>query len=251
MFTPSEPLLLFDYFRVPAVEPETQRSVGGLASQASDVSMLGSVRPTSDDSRALFWVPASSEANGHVSGAFKADSIPIFGGLLPDAAAKEKLASIGGTWHRSRPIYDLQGTWIASIWASTDGIFLPFDPNEVIERFWSESYAEFVGSGLTKAIRSSARRSYYRLRSGIPAGARILVRRWFSRVQSRTSFPRWPIETALHDFYALLFDLLADVAGEPIPTIAPWPQGYEWALVLTHDVETVAGYDNIALLCDI
>ena len=66
------------------------------------------------------------------------------------------------------------------------------------------------------------------------------MRRLLARAQGRRPFPRWPIESSLHDFYAFLFDLLADIAGARIPVIAPWPDDYGWALVLTHDVETRA-----------
>ena len=38
---------------------------------------------------------------------------------------------------------------------------------------------------------------------------------------------------------------------KPIPSIAPWPSGYTWAVVLTHDVETSVGYRNLKLLQEI
>jgi hypothetical protein len=73
----------------------------------------------------------------------------------------------------------------------------------------------------------------------------------FAPVQARVRFPRWPIETALHDFQTRLFDQLTHVAGEPVPFLSPWPNGHTWALVLTHDVETAAGYQKIHLLRDV
>src|SRR6266576_2127662 len=54
--------------------------------------------------------------------------------------------------------------------------------------------------------------------------------------------------SGLHDFYAYMFDMFAEVAGSRVPTLAPWPRDYSWALVLTHDVETSTGYRNIHLL---
>jgi hypothetical protein len=45
--------------------------------------------------------------------------------------------------------------------------------------------------------------------------------------------------------------LLEEVAGEPTPWIAPWPEQYRWALVLTHDVEHKIGCDNVPLLRDV
>lgn len=93
-------------------------------------------------------------------------------------------------------------------------------------------------------------RTYYRVRPALPRAAQIGMRRVFSRVQARTRFPRWPAETGLHDLYDLLLGLVASIAGEPVPTIAPWPAGKSWALVLTHDVETSVGYEHIPLLRD-
>jgi hypothetical protein len=48
--------------------------------------------------------------------------------------------------------------------------------------------------------------------------------------------------------YGWLFDLLAGLAGEPVPVVDIWPDGCSWALVLTHDVETQQGVDDIELL---
>jgi hypothetical protein len=77
------------------------------------------------------------------------------------------------------------------------------------------------------------------------------LRRSFSHVQARATFPRWPIETALDDFYRLLFSLVRGIAGEPVPTIGLWPRGFRWALVLTHDVEGAVGLRNVLRLVEV
>jgi hypothetical protein len=79
----------------------------------------------------------------------------------------------------------------------------------------------------------------------------IGLRRAASRVQARAAFPRWPLETGLHDLYEFLFGLLGELGQEPIPWIAPWPNGYSWALVLTHDVETQRGYEKLDVLREV
>ena len=189
---------------------------------------------------------------GCVTGGFKLDGFAIFGRVMPDAEAKQVLSTVGGTWHRSAPIYDQAGRWVASIWAESGGsVFLSFDPTEVIERFWRETYPDLACSRLRRASRSTARRTYYRTRPFLPRGGQMLARRLFSRHQSKQSFPGWPVETALHDFYRAMFEILGELAGETIPMISLWPSGFSWAFLLTHDVETAAGYDNIELLCDI
>jgi hypothetical protein len=45
--------------------------------------------------------------------------------------------------------------------------------------------------------------------------------------------------------------ILGALAPEPVPFIAPWPNGHSWAFVLTHDVETEIGYRNLNLLGDV
>jgi hypothetical protein len=77
------------------------------------------------------------------------------------------------------------------------------------------------------------------------------MRRLLSHLQTRSAFPRWPVEPALNDFYALLFGLVGEMAPEPVPWLTPWPKGFDWALVLTHDVETVVGYRRLPQVCDL
>ena len=48
----------------------------------------------------------------------------------------------------------------------------------------------------------------------------------------------------------MLLELIDEVAGEPVPRLSPWPDGKSWACVLTHDVETAAGYGRIERVLD-
>jgi hypothetical protein len=91
-------------------------------------------------------------------------------------------------------------------------------------------------------------RTYYRVRPALPRAVQIAARRGFARVQARRSFPRWPVEQGLHALYDFLFAELTRLAGTEVPRIAAWPNGFRWALVLTHDVETAVGYENIGRL---
>jgi hypothetical protein len=77
------------------------------------------------------------------------------------------------------------------------------------------------------------------------------MRRSFSRVQAKTPFPQWPVETALHDFYRFFLSLVAEIAAEPVPTLASWPRDFRWALVLTHDVEGGLGLRNLPQLLEV
>jgi peptidoglycan/xylan/chitin deacetylase (PgdA/CDA1 family) len=117
-------------------------------------------------------------------------------------------------------------------------IRLPFDPDEALLNLRSEAYVR-------EGMRAAARRAYYRVRPLLPRAVQLAARRSFTRVQSRATFPAWPVETAADDLMRLVVGLAEEAAGAPLPTASTWPQGRSWALVLTHDVETAAGLTAI------
>ncbi len=89
-------------------------------------------------------------------------------------------------------------------------------------------------------------RAYYALKPRLPRRAQIALRRLYARRQRRVEFPRWPIEPLLVE--RRREELRAEVerrGGEPVPTIAPWPEGRRFAAILTHDVEGPAGVANV------
>ena len=250
MFAASESFLLFDYFRVPYEQADGAGGTGSADRHANEP--FAWVRPTGNGSAGLLWARRGASGRGSIAGEFKLDELTIFASVLPDEAAKSALSKSGGTWHRIAPIYDPEGEWIASLWAESGGdVFLPFDPNEVIQRFWNETYLDVAHPRWKRASHTTARRAYYRTRPFVPRVGQMLARRWFSRQQAKRQFPAWPVETALHDFYRAMSTIVSELAGEAVPMISLWPSGYSWAFLLTHDVETAAGYDNIDLLCDI
>jgi hypothetical protein len=138
---------------------------------------------------------------------------------------------------------------VAAIWRDPDGnVFLPFDPGEVMRLFWSEGYRVIGRSAFAAMGRAAVMRGYYLARPAMPRFVQLALRRRFTRVQAASDFPGWPAENSLHDFYGWLFAVIADLAGGPVPFLGLWPDGRSWALVLTHDVETAAGYRDMDLL---
>jgi hypothetical protein len=171
----------------------------------------------------------------------------FFAPALADASLLALLPA--GDWRPGEEVVDGAGTAVAHVWRNENGdVALPFDPDAALVNLWSEAYAAAPRS---RALKRTAMRTYYRLRPLMPRALQIALRRRFAVIQARASFPRWPIETAAHDLFDLILALLEEVAGEPVPWIAPWPGQYRWALVLTHDVEQQAGCDNVPLLRDL
>jgi peptidoglycan/xylan/chitin deacetylase (PgdA/CDA1 family) len=140
------------------------------------------------------------------------------------------------------PVTDIEGVEVGQILRSESGhVALPFDPDTCVLNLLHERYLGPHGQTLRPS-----RRLYYRLRPFIPRGAQIRLRRAFARRQTRTTFPCWPADRTLHDFDALVIELLEHALGAKVPAIRPWPKGFEWALVLTHDVERAPGYSYVS-----
>ena len=189
MFTVTEPLVLLDYFRVPIERAEPARGLASETQRAVGGSLLASVRPNVDLSKALYWVPVRGDVNGHVSGAFTTDGIPTFCRVLPDEAARTSLESLGGKWHRSRPVPGPRGG------SRPSGQSRPEAPVRSErghrERYLSERYAEFIGVGTGESNALVRALDLSRLRPGFPMTT-WCGHRWFNRLQSGHRFQAGP-----------------------------------------------------------
>ncbi len=222
MFVASRPSLFCDHLRVPyRLAPDDGRP--GLVVEGTH--------------RGLHWpAPAETEI-----GAYRVAGIPIFAAVADP-----------GTGAEIAEVTDLDGRQVAAVRRTRDGsVHLPFDPDAALLAYWAERYADVLVGAASSSVKRIAMRGYYTVRPAMPRAVQIWLRRRFARVQARTAFPRWPVETAVADFLALLLRQLATVAAEPVPFLDPWPSGRRWALVLTHDVETRVGHDNVHLLAGI
>lgn len=248
MFESSHPFAFFDYVRVPYTVEETAAA----EDLPTGIGVLRGADRAAAGGRVLLWSrsgPGRSPRSSRV-GRFRLDGFTMAGHLRrgdPVAALKFH----GSGWRPAEPILDGKGRRIASVWRDTKGsVFLPFDPGEVMHVLWSERYTSLgARAAATRLARTAAVRGYYAVRPLLPRGTQLRMRRAFARSQDPAeSFPAWPVEHSLHDMYDWLLATVAGVAGEPVPWIAPWPDGKEWAMVLSHDVETQAGVDDMELL---
>jgi glycosyltransferase involved in cell wall biosynthesis len=227
----SRRMTLLEHFRIPH-EVDSELRSGG----CEQLRMLSS-------GRALRW-PAelSGEAVGaDMLGADGKTTMAIFARVLPSVAAEAMLSDLGEEWRRVTRITDVDGRDIGSVWENAGGdVFVPFDPDEVILNYWSGRHTT-AGSRARGAVRRKAVRAYYLVRPLMPRAVQIRLRRASARVHARRGFGAGPTETSLHDYFDLMLAILASVAEAPVPTIAPWPGDYGWALVLTHEVDLACG----------
>ena len=233
LFNASRRVMTLEHYRIPYQISDS------LVSGEVEQVRLGSNGP------AVSWPKAGSGCGRPMAATMAGPNgsrVPIFARIASDPAAASLLARQGGSWVPTSDVLSMDGEHIASIWRADNGcFFLPFDPDEVRLNFLSERYQEILQRSAARAWRPLAMRAYYRSRDMMPREVQIWLRRHYARIQARTRFPHWPIETGLHDFLESLLAIFQSIAGEPMPTIAAWPNGSSWALILTHDVETSAG----------
>lgn len=248
MFATSCPVPFFDYFRVPyTVRPE------GVPAPAALCRIQVATGPVQPD-RSLWYLTtgvAGAEAAGR-PGRYRLNNFSFFGRVAPDPVIRALLPALGRGWQRVQPVTGPDRRSAGAVWRDGQGsVLLPFAPGEVMQNFWTESYRSIGHPAASTACRTRILRGYYLVRPAVPRSLQLYLRRAYSRIQARSAFPGWPIEDSLHDLYGWLFALLAELARGPVPFLAPWPFGRSWALVLTHDVETYAGYRDIGLLRDL
>jgi hypothetical protein len=226
----SHAFALFDYFRVPyRVEATDSQAVLGT---------LG------DDDVRVLW-PAEPDPSGARRGLWFLDGSRFFATVATDPQLREWECELGGRWEDVAEIRDGAQMRVSAVRRSTDGrLLLPFDPGDAMVSAWSESYARDTAVWRSRLKRVTMS-GYYAVRPALPRSLQLALRRSFSRVQRGTSFPQWPVEPGLHDLYERLFAWLAEALGRPLAGLAPWPDGKQWALVLTHDVEHVEGYRSM------
>ena len=234
-------VLLFDHLRVPYRKSPSRRSL------PDDERTPGELISVRGDDGTLSWLRAPSGGSvASVPGAYRLGSTPIFGRVVPDAASRRVRDALGGSRTALAAVSDDRGETVASVWRCGEGnTFLPFDPDELIANLWSERYRAAAHSSTRSRLEAVARPLYYRARVLLPVSVRLRMRRAYTGVQVRSSFPGWPVETALDDLCRLVLALVAEAAGQPVPMLSLWPRDRTWAFVLTHDVERSSGYAAI------
>lgn len=94
--------------------------------------------------------------------------------------------------------------------------------------------------------RALAMRAYYALKPLLPRRLQLALRRAYAPIQARRVFPAWPLEPVLVERRDdELRRRLAQTPDGRLPMVNFWPEGRRHAVILTHDIESVAGIENI------
>lgn len=101
-------------------------------------------------------------------------------------------------------------------------------------------------------ILGRAKQLYYSLRPFLPPAARPVIRRLFATRQRNGFRLRWPVEDR---YVRLQFDMLWAVLEEQrlarVNYVHFWPFDKQFALVLTHDVESARGREFVRRVADL
>jgi hypothetical protein len=148
------------------------------------------------------------------------------------------------------PLYD------AALDADPDGgaIRLPFDPDEIVTNFRFEHYRNNgIDSGTGSRDGIALRNLYYSwLRPLLPGSLRKYLQRVALSDWKKIAFPRWPVDATVERLLERLLVFSMRAQGiERLPFIWFWPDGATSCVIMTHDVDHVAGRDFCAQVMDL
>jgi len=95
-------------------------------------------------------------------------------------------------------------------------------------------------------------RAYYPIKNFVPRNLRHFANSLLIRNRRQHGFPQWPCENALVDFWRQWLSASLELAGaEDAWHIGFWPGGKKCCIVLTHDVESAAGLQQMTHMADL
>jgi len=131
-------------------------------------------------------------------------------------------------------------------------LVLPFNPDKIIDNLRLERYAWQAKPSEWTWRQRFLRDAYYLLRPYVGAGIRGYLKRVYANGWRSVAFPRWPVDTTVEQFIeALLLASMKAKGVDRMPFIWFWPRGATGSVIMTHDIEDLAGYDFCRDLMDI
>ena len=132
-------------------------------------------------------------------------------------------------------------------------LYLPFNLDQIVDNLRNERYQlsswvsleKITGGNLSRAI-------YYLLRPILPVSVRKHLQRARLSGWNKILFPHWPVDSTIESLMAHTVSLILKARRiERVPFIWFWPNGAPASLIMTHDIEAVAGRDFCTQLMDI
>lgn len=141
-------------------------------------------------------------------------------------------------------------TWLAAIEGALPLLDLPTKPENL-----DALLEQVLGEGRFGPEHwqlSLAKRLYYELKPVLPRPLTRVLRQVYSNPR-RTTFPlNWPIEDRYVKFqWEVMRRVLQLTEAKGISFTHFWPEGRQFALVLTHDIETAAGQSYVRSVADL
>ncbi len=133
---------------------------------------------------------------------------------------------------------------LTSLLKIEENIKIPHFKNPDIEYYLYEKYQSKAGSW--------KRHIFYNVKPFIPRFLQLALRKKYVKIQSKKTFPAWPIEPILVDRVDDFLRAVIEHNGKSyIHRIAPWPQKKKFAFVITHDVEWDSGLQQAPRIAEI
>jgi hypothetical protein len=178
--------------------------------------------------------------------------------LMPahDSAGKPGLY----TWGRANvyaPVHfggngavaDISDLLITTCSPQNPTVTLPFNLEQAAHNLLYEKY---LAEEAQQQVFSHLRRLYYRAKPLLPRFIQVALRRQYVDRQSHRAYPTWPVDLSVDlIYYQVMENILKACLGASFPMISFWPDGADFCLVLTHDIEQQAGLENIKSLAEI
>ena len=128
---------------------------------------------------------------------------------------------------------------------------LPFNPTEVCDNLRLERYMSAAHANIFKRLFSYvARKAYYIIRPYMPVHVRKYLQRRALKGWDKIPFPSWPVDTSIDQMMHKLLYLNSQLHPKGLPFIWFWPEGYEGAVIISHDIETQTGRNFCSKLMD-
>jgi hypothetical protein len=139
------------------------------------------------------------------------------------------------------PLFDARG----AVEIARGVVRLPFDLTEIVDNLRTERYAAVSDpSNSSDFFNALTHNIYYSLRPWMPVSTRRYLQRAYLSGWNRLPFPRWPVDSTVDTILEDSLILCMRAKGiSSVPFIWFWPEGAQNCAMMTHDVETRAGFD--------